>query len=336
MYPEDTAKMTLEPQRLRSLVDSFPSKRILVAGDLMLDEFVWGRVSRISPEAPVPVVEVDRESAYPGGAANVARNLREFTPHASLMGVVGEDEAGARLLALLDDRGIGTTPVLRQSETKTIVKTRVIARQQQVVRVDRDSRAVITPGAMADIRRHLEAVIGNCDGIIFADYGKGFLIQPVLDLICDIARAAGVMLIVDPNPSNPVRWSRVTAIKPNRVETLAALGHPVDLDRPEGVAAAAAELQAKWETPMLLITLGERGMWLFEQGNPPFHTAARAKEVFDVSGAGDTAIAIFTLALASGATPQEAAELANAASSVVVGKLGTATLTPAELVSYLS
>ena len=322
--------------RLTELINTFSSKRILVAGDLMLDEFVWGRVSRISPEAPVPVVEVVSESAYPGGAANVARNLREFTGHTDLLGIVGDDSAGARLLGLLDQQGIGTLGVLRPATGRTIVKTRVIARQQQVVRVDRDARATITAGQLNEIRTQLEERITQTDAIIFADYGKGFLTQDVVDLIASIARPRGVSMIVDPNPNNPIHWQGMTAIKPNRVETTAALGAPVDLDNATALRDAAQKLQAKWATDIVLITLGEHGMWLFERDNAPYHTAARAKEVFDVSGAGDTAISLFTLALASGATAQEAAEIANAASGVVVGKLGTATVTPEELITSMA
>ena len=323
--------------RLTHLISTFSSKRILVAGDLMLDEFVWGRVSRISPEAPVPVVEVVSESAYPGGAANVARNLREFTEHADLLGIIGDDTAGARLLDLLNQRGIGTEGVLVSADERTIVKTRVIARQQQVVRVDRDNRVAVTSEQLALIRNQLEARITQTDALIFADYGKQFLTQEVVDLIASIARPRGVLLVVDPNPNNPIRWQNMTAIKPNRAETAAALGGaPVDLDNQASLQEAAQKLQAQWSTGIVLITLGERGMWLFERDNVPYHTAARAKEVFDVSGAGDTAIALFTLALASGATAQEAAEIANAASAVVVGKLGTATLTAAELITSMA
>ena len=301
----------------------------------MLDEFVWGRVSRISPEAPVPVVEVVSESAYPGGAANVARNLREFTKHAELLGIVGDDAAGGRLLDLLTQGGIGTEGVLVSRDARTILKTRVIARQQQVVRVDRDSRATIASGELAKVRDLLEARIAETDAIVFADYGKGFLTQEMVDLIASIARPRGVPMIVDPNPNNPIAWHGLTAIKPNRVETAAAFGAPIDLDDEAALALAAQRLQETWGTAIVLITLGERGMWLFERGSAPYHTAARAKEVFDVSGAGDTAIALFTLALASGASAREAAEVANAASGVVVGKLGTATLTPAELMAAM-
>lgn len=322
--------------RLTQLIATFATKRILVAGDLMLDEFVWGRVSRISPEAPVPVVEVVSESAYPGGAANVARNLREFTGNTELLGIVGDDPAGARLLDLLNERGIGTRGVIVSGADRTILKTRVIARQQQVVRVDRDARATITPETLSQIRTQLEGRIAQTDAIIFADYGKGFLTQDVVDLIAGIARPRGVPMIVDPNPNNPIAWRDMTAIKPNRIETTAALALPLNLDDEATLKEAAQALQDKWATGIVLITLGEHGMWLFEHGAAPYHTAARAKEVFDVSGAGDTAISLFTLALVSGATPQEAAEIANAASGVVVGKLGTATLTPAELLASMA
>jgi D-glycero-beta-D-manno-heptose-7-phosphate kinase len=189
---------------------------------------------------------------------------------------------------------------------------------------------------LSQIRNELEARLAETDAIIFADYGKGFLTQEVVDLIAGMARSRNVMMVVDPNPNNPVGWREMTAIKPNRAETAASLGAPMDLDDEASLSEAARRLQEKWATPIVLITLGDQGMWLFQRGAAPYHTAARAKEVFDVSGAGDTAIALFTLALASGATAQEAAEIANAASGVVVGKLGTATLTPVELAAAMA
>ena len=322
--------------RIQELIDRFADRRILVAGDFMLDEFVWGRVSRISPEAPVPVVEVLRESAYPGGAANVARNLREFTGHVTLAGVIGDDPSGARLVQLLDERGIDSAGLIRSKEHQTIVKTRVIARQQQVVRVDRDARVNVGQQMLERILKAINQQAADLDAIIFADYGKGFLTQDVVDSIASIARPHGVKMVVDPNPQNAIAWSGMTAIKPNRSETIAAIGRGADLDDPAKLGEAASVLQTKWQTDVLLITMGEQGMWLFEKGAQPYHTAARAKEVFDVSGAGDTAIALFTLALTSGASLTEAADIANAASSVVVGKLGTATLTPMELAKSLT
>ena len=322
----------------RQLIERLSSKRVLVIGDLMLDEFIYGRVSRISPEAPVPVVEVTRQAYYPGGAANVARNIREFTPGVGLMGLVGECEHASRLRSLLGAQGIGWDGIQSDPDHQTIVKTRIIARQQQVVRVDRERKMAppqrVHDSALAWLRDHLK----DFDALILEDYGKGFLTQPFVDVVGRLASAAGKILTVDPNVHNPLRWPGATAIKPNRTEAFAAVGRPLTesvspakSDAP--LAEVGAALLAQWDTPTLLVTLGEQGMMLFQRGKDAFALPTRAQEVFDVSGAGDTVIALFTLCLAAGASPEEAAEIANHAAGVVVGKLGTATLTPAELLA---
>jgi len=324
------------PKRYAALIARFSSQRVLVIGDLMLDEFIWGKVTRISPEAPVPVVEVVGESYYPGGAANVARNLREFTAHTSLMGLVGTDSQGQRLCSLLRASGIDTTGVQQDAGCATTVKTRIIARNQQVVRVDRERPGPLTPRQMALANTYLATGIGQVDGIVVADYGKGFLNQDLAGYIGGRARDQGKVLTVDPHPRAPLSWRGATAIKPNRTEAFSAAGMalsapvvPVTGDR--ALLEAGRKLLGAWDTASLLVTLGEHGMLLFHGDGPPYHTPTRAQEVFDVSGAGDTAIAVFTLGLLAGATPYEAAELANRASGIVVGKLGTATVSPAEL-----
>jgi len=326
--------------RFTGLVNGFAGKRILVIGDLMLDEFIWGKVSRISPEAPVPVVNVTGETYYPGGAANVARNLREFTPRAAVMGLAGTDAYGDRLAGLLEACGIDTSGVQRDGAFPTTVKTRIVARNQQVVRVDRERRAALTAEQEGRAIEYPGSVIGGLDAIIVADYGKGFLSQTLADAICRTARAQGKILAVDPHPYTSLVWRGATAVTPNRAEAFRAAGlppaepvTPVVCDR--ALIGAGKRLMELWETGSLLITLGEHGMLLFEGDAPPYHTPTRAKDVFDVSGAGDTAIAVFTLALAAGATSAEAAELANRASGIVVGKLGTATVTPGELLAGL-
>jgi D-glycero-beta-D-manno-heptose-7-phosphate kinase len=322
--------------RIRSLVSEFARKRILVVGDLMLDEFIWGKVSRISPEAPVPVVNVTGESYYPGGAANVARNVREFTPHTAVMGLVGADERGRRLRRLLDECGMDTSGVLENPAATTTVKTRIIARNQQVVRVDRERVAPIDAEDARRASEHLDRIIAGVDAVIVADYGKGFLTQPFADRISDAARAHGKVLAVDPHPHTSLVWRTATAIKPNRAEAFAAAGLPpadpvVPVLSDRALLTAGQRLLDLWQPASLLITLGENGMILFQPGAPPYHTPTRAQTVFDVSGAGDTAIAVFALALSAGAPPVEAAELSNRASGIVVGKLGTATVSPAEL-----
>ena len=310
----------------------------MVVGDVMLDEFVWGRVSRISPEAPVPVVEVQAESSYPGGAANVARNLRPFCAGVLLCGVVGEDSFAAKLRGLLGDEGIETGALVATAEIPTIVKTRIVARQQQVVRVDREKNR----GSIAEVtNRAVELVtelMSSVDGVILEDYGKGFLCQSLKDRVCALAKEHGKFLTGDPNPGNHLDWSGVDLLKPNRSEAFAMAGRidPGAVEDPLQDAAlldVGSLLLKKWNLKGLLVTLGEHGMILFEQGASPYHTPTKAREVFDVSGAGDTAIALYTLAICAGATAHEAAEISNHASGVVVAKLGTATLAAEELVA---
>ena len=328
--------MTLE--RLREILARAAGKRIAVAGDLMLDEFVWGKVGRISPEAPVPVVEVTGESFYPGGAANVARNLREFTECVSVIGTVGTDASGRQLLDLLRAQQIETDLVLVDPDFRTIVKTRIIARNQQVVRVDREEVRTPSEPQIVQLAGSLRGILPSLDGFIFEDYGKGFLNSDLVRQVSSQVRAAGKILTADPNPHHRVKWGEVTAVKPNRSEAMLAAGIPLTdpIDPPlqdMPLLTAGLRLLSSWETEMLLITLGEQGMLLLERGEPPHHIRTKARQVFDVSGAGDTAIALFTLALCCEASPIEAAEIANHASAVVVGKLGTATLTPAELIA---
>jgi D-beta-D-heptose 7-phosphate kinase/D-beta-D-heptose 1-phosphate adenosyltransferase len=325
----------MDPKRLQHILDEAASKRILVIGDLMLDEFVWGNVARISPEAPVPVVEVQRESSYPGGAANVARNLREFTPSVTMLGMIGEDDAGRKLSSLLGDEGISTAGIFTHPGFPTIVKTRIIAQRQQVVRVDRE-RGTASGASRGDIIGKASSLVREADAILIEDYGKGFLDQTFVDALLEAASKAGVLVTCDPNPKNPLDWPGIAAIKPNRSEAFAAAGLP--LTPPVNPPAEDKDLLRvgkilldRWNAGALLITLSEQGMMLFRRGHSPYHTPTKAREIFDVSGAGDTSISLYTLGIAAGATPEEAAELANHAAGIVVGKLGTATCTRGEL-----
>jgi rfaE bifunctional protein kinase chain/domain len=333
--PPARSAPTMDAVRFRALLAAFASRRVLVVGDLMLDEYIWGRVSRISPEAPVPVVNVTGESYYPGGAANVARNLREFTPHVAVMGTAGTGVHGGQLLALLGESGVDTSAVLRTS-APTTVKSRIIARNQQVVRVDRESTEPLSAGDTACAIGHLDRLLPGVDAVIVADYGKGFVTQPLADHISQAARHHGKILTVDPHPHTSIAWQGATAIKPNRAEAFLAAGLPpsdpvLPVPADGALLEAGRRLRRLWSVGSLLITLGEHGMLLLEGEAPPYHIPTCAQDIFDVSGAGDTAIAVLTLALASGATPAEAAQLANRASGIVVGKLGTATATRAEL-----
>jgi rfaE bifunctional protein kinase chain/domain len=334
--------MHFNSARLAEILDTFARSKILVIGDVMLDEFLWGKVTRISPEAPVPVVDVQRRAAYPGGAANVARNVASLGAQVGIAGVIGDDEPGRHLIRLLTDKKIGTASMRSTPLRRTTHKTRICAitrqlhdhleieDQQQIVRVDDEMRAALDPESKKWLFAHLREEIRAHDAVILEDYAKGLIDQELVTFVLTEARAAGKIVAIDPNPSNPFSWSGGTVLKPNRREAFLAAGLPYSSDEAE-VLKAGAILLKKHEVRYLLITLGEAGMLLLEQGQNPYHTPTRAQDVFDVSGAGDTAIAGFTLALAAGATGIEAAEIANHAAGVVVGKLGTATLSLEEL-----
>jgi len=325
-------------QRLREILARANKKRLLVVGDLMLDEFVWGKVGRISPEAPVPVVEVTGDSLYPGGAANVARNLREFIDDVAVIGLIGSDREGRQLRGLLADQKIDTADVIEDAGFRTIVKTRIIARNQQIVRVDREQVRSPSPEQVSSIAENVRRRLAQIDAIIFEDYGKGFLSAELIGKICTEAIAAGKIVSGDPNPRHPIDWKNMTAVTPNRTEAFLAAGIPWSdpiepADKDEALLRTGQTLLDRWDTKLVLITLGEQGMMLFQKRNQPHYIPTKARQVFDVSGAGDTAIALFTLGLCCEATPGEAAEIANHGSAVVVGKLGTATVTHEELLA---
>lgn len=327
--------------QLRAILKRFPQQTIIVVGDVMLDQFLWGKVSRISPEAPVPVVEVTRESFFPGGAANVARNLRALGAEVKIIGVLGNDEAGRKLAALLDEQGIGTRWLVADPSRPTTLKTRIVAHHQQIVRFDREQTEPIAPVVAGKLMEHFRSQLDHAAAVIFEDYGKGVLSQRLLDDMQRLARHRRKTTAADPNPRNPLRYSGLTAITPNRSEAFNAAGipntEPADnVLQDEPLMRVGQNLLRAWKVRNLLVTLGEHGMCLFRRGEQPHHTPTVAREVFDVSGAGDTVIATLTLALAAGANPVEAAEISNHAAGVVVGKIGTATCSPEELLESLS
>ena len=327
-------------QTIQSLFDAFSRQRLVVIGDVMLDRFIWGNVSRISPEAPVPVVEVQRESFYPGGAANVARNLTPFGASVDLIGFLGSDENGQLLRRVLEENAISAGHLVELEDFTTIAKTRVVARQQQVVRIDRERKTRPSAEQVARLASELRKLAPSLDGIIIEDYGKGLITQELVDEITTIAKEAEVVVTVDPNPKNPIRWSGVSTVKPNRIEAFneAGIEDPHDGTEPledPALREVGDRLLEKWDSENVLITLGEQGMLLFSPDSEPFHIPTRAQEVFDVSGAGDTAIAVFTLALCAGSDPRKAADLSNHASGIVVGKLGTAPIEREELIAEL-
>ena len=332
------AGFIMDLSRLEQILDRARSRRITVIGDLMLDEFVWGKVGRISPEAPVPVVEVTGESFYPGGAANVARNLRELVDRVAIIGLFGKDHTGQQLRKLLAEQKIDVSHALEDESFRTILKTRIIARHQQVVRVDREQLTTLSNEQVQRVVAAVRQNLSDTDAIIFEDYGKGFLSTSMVSQVAAEARSAGKIIAADPNPRHLVDWRGATVVTPNRAEAFLAAGiasRDANTAPPDDVhlRRAGETLLQRWEAKYVLVTLGEHGMMLFQQNEQPHYIPTKARQVFDVSGAGDTAIALFTLGLVCGATPMEAAEIANHASAVVVSKLGTATVTRNELVA---
>jgi D-glycero-beta-D-manno-heptose-7-phosphate kinase len=325
-------------KRVRQILGRIHTARVLVVGDLMLDQFVWGAVRRISPEAPVPVVEFERESFMPGGAANVARNLTALQVPTELFGIVGHDSTARKLKQLLIDQGVICEGVLGDRGRPTSLKSRIIAHHQQMVRVDRESTLPLAPKTLRRLLDSLEDRIYQADAVIVGDYGKGVVTQTMLDSVKRICRERGLWLSLDPKPINGLDLSGLSLITPNRKEAFELAGK-IDGFRAATPLEDAALLDVtrilleKLKPALLLITLGDHGMLLCRRGERPFHIPTVAQEVFDVSGAGDTVIATFTLAVAAGASPIEAAIISNHSAGVVVGKLGTATLTQEELLA---
>jgi D-glycero-beta-D-manno-heptose-7-phosphate kinase len=320
--------------KLEKLIQRFPQQNILVVGDVMLDHFLWGKVSRISPEAPVPVVEVQRESYFPGGAANVARNLRALGGRATMLGIVGDDEAGRELSSILSDQGVETHGLLVDPSRPTTLKTRIVAHHQQIVRFDRERTEPLQAVLNDRLLENFDAQLEHVSAVIFEDYGKGVLTQSLLDTMNRHAR--GKITAADPNARHLLKFRNLTAITPNRSEAFAAAGMTNtealdDVLHDEPLMQAGKKLLTIWKPANLLVTLGEHGMCLFRHGKKPHHIPTVAQEVFDVSGAGDTAIATLVLALAAGAGAEDAAAISNHAAGVVVGKVGTATCSPEEL-----
>jgi D-glycero-beta-D-manno-heptose-7-phosphate kinase len=331
----------MNAKRLHDILSRFPHQRILVVGDVMLDQFLWGKVSRISPEAPVPVVEVTRESFFPGGAANVARNLRALGSAVSVLGVLGDDHAGETLRGLLEQQGVGTDGLIVDPNRPTTLKTRIVAHHQQMVRFDREQCTVVPPHIERRVWDHFESSLPSVSAVIFEDYAKGLLSQKLLTAMQRRAHQARKITAADPNSRSRLRYTGLSAVTPNRSEAFAAAGlpyaEPVDeVLHDEALLRAGQVLLRTWKPRNLLLTLGEHGMCLFRPAKKPYHIPTVAQEVFDVSGAGDTVIATLTLALAAKADPVDAAEMSNHAAGVVVGKIGTATCSPDELVASLA
>ena len=332
--------MNVTQKRVAQLLKKFSRRRVLVVGDLMLDRYVYGTVSRISPEAPVPVVKVVRETSMPGGASNVACNVRALGGKAAVAGLLGMDAAGVELRWLLADAQVDVECAMMFAGAGTIVKERIIAERQQVVRVDFDRATVWSPRQSDKFRALLAVELARADGVVIEDYGKGAVTQEVVDLVLETAAKRGMPVGLDPKEGHDLDLKGITVATPNRKEAfgIAGLIDPGAKENPladKALAKAGEILMEKWGALNLAITLGPQGMYLLTRGKAPRHVPTRAREVFDVSGAGDTVIAAGVTALAAGADFLEAMELANLAAGVVVGKLGTASCTPDELLNHM-
>jgi D-beta-D-heptose 7-phosphate kinase/D-beta-D-heptose 1-phosphate adenosyltransferase len=315
-------------RRLSALVRRFTAVRLLVVGDLMLDEFIWGRVDRISPEAPVPVVHVTHESFHLGGAANVVHNIRALGGRAMACGVVGRDRAGRLVLAELKRMGAGTGGVAALRSVVTVRKTRIIAHNQQVVRFDREPAddGDRTTGQLA---RFLQRHAWDYDAVVLSDYGKGVISESLLQTLYAVRARRPFRLIVDPKKPNFAHYRGMTLATPNLPEAADATGVTIRDDAT--LCLAGRRLLERWDAEAILVTRGEQGMTLIKRQGAVRHFPTAALQVFDVTGAGDTVVATCALALAAGAGFDDAAWLANHAAGVVVGKVGTATVSAREL-----
>jgi D-beta-D-heptose 7-phosphate kinase/D-beta-D-heptose 1-phosphate adenosyltransferase len=317
----------------RQIIDRFAGRRLAVIGDSMVDRFLWGRVDRISPEAPVPVVRIERETLKLGGAANVAANIRALGAEAVLFGVCGPDEAGRQLRDLLQERGIADGGLVDCDDRPTTIKTRIIAHNQQVVRADREEDAPVSGDLVARLAASL-AGSAPFDGIVFSDYGKGVLTDEALAVFIAAGAEAGVPMVVDPKKGDFSQYRGVTSLTPNQKEAEQACALPIT--DPASLHEAGRRLLERTAAAAVLITRGEHGMALFGADGSDRHLATRATTVYDVTGAGDTVIAVYTAALATGADFLDAAQLANHAAGLAVRELGTAAVTADQLRAVLN
>lgn len=314
---------------LKRILDNFKNIKIGVVGDLMLDDYIYGTVERISPEAPVPVVNVKEEKFVLGGAANVVNNLASLGAKTICFGVIGNDANGERLLGTFADKKIDVSGLIRDKERTTIVKRRIIGSNQQLLRIDWEDITPISTFLEYALLRNIESKIDELDAVILSDYDKGVLTPMVAKEIVRMCRDRGKIVTVDPKPKNAMNYYGATSMTPNRKEAKECLG----MERATNMEEVGKELKEKLKLDNLLLTRSEEGMSLFIEDKivniPTF-----AKEVYDVTGAGDTVISVFTLAAASGVSWHEAAKIANTAAGVVVGKMGTSTVTKDEILEF--
>jgi len=318
-------------ERLKEILNKARERNLMVIGDAMLDRYVWGVVSRISPEAPVPIVEIQRENSRLGGAANVANNVRALGASCSIACVIGNDGFGIELRDLLASQGIDTEGVIRDSQRPTTVKTRVIAHNQQIVRTDKETRDEIDGRTENAIIDRALAGMETCDAVIVSDYGKGVITKRLLSELIPRGRQKEKIISVDPKENHFRNYKQVSLITPNQYEAGAAMGRRIHDE--VSLHEVGWEIVYLLEVDSLLITRGEDGMSLFRNDRTYRHFPTVARHVYDVTGAGDTVICSFTLALCAGATMEEAAEIANHAAGIVIGDVGTAAVTPEQLIA---
>lgn len=326
---------------LLEALDRLVGVPILVVGDLILDRYVWGKVERISPEAPVPVVEVKRTEDRLGGAGNVARNLAGLGVKVNLAGFVGDDEEGRAIVALADGAGMGKDAIMFDRSRPTILKTRVIAQAQQVVRIDREQRTPHAAVLRDAFIGAMESQLQTARGVIVSDYAKGVVSDRLMER-CAALIEQGVLgapnrpLVVDPHPTNSALYKRMTVAKPNRAEAEQASG--IKIGSRADAEQAAKLLLDRWGADLILLSLSEDGLLIVGKDMPPggAHLPTEAREVFDVSGAGDTVTAVFTAALAAGVAPIVAGDLANVAAGIVIGEIGTAAISTDQLREEIS
>ena len=324
---------TYDSKVLSKGIDKFSSCRILVVGDVIMDEFLWGRVERISPEAPVPVVQVEEESLVLGGAGNVVNNIISLGGQALLCGVIGNDAMGRELVHMLEKMNSPSHGLVVEDRRPTTIKTRVVAHSQQVVRVDREESEPVTEASIERIITTVKEQNGSIDAIVVSDYGKGVVTRSLMDGLRSLGQDGQPILAVDPTVRNLALYKDVTLITPNNYEAQQMSGIQIEDD--QSLRRAGAHLLEELGCQTVLITQGDKGMTLIEGNGETTQIPTVARKVFDVSGAGDTVIATFTLALAAGLTPSEAALLSNLAAGIVVGEVGTAAVATSRLKEIL-
>ena len=314
---------------LADILKGFPGQRILVLGDVILDWYWWGQASRLSPEAPVPVVRKRRTTLQPGGAGNTAANLAALGARVSVFGVTGNDSHAAELRGALSTHGVETRRLIADAGRPTTTKTRIIAAHQQVVRVDEEETGPISADVVTGVLAGLKEDLANAEAIVISDYAKGFLTPQLLEAVIGEARRAGKRVFVDPKGADLLRYQGVFLLKPNRLELSLLAGLPADTHAE--VLSAGSRLAGRLPGTHILVTEGDEGMTLFLESQPPEHIASTPRQVFDVTGAGDTVLAVIAMAVTSGASWKDAMQLATEAAGIAIGRMGSVAVSLSDL-----